>query len=169
MLAGTQAEAARASMTAINELTADAMLGTPDSDLWHNVDDLLHNVNDLMSRLDPEPSKAESEPSGHDEGHGGFFVHDAPGSQRVSSSEVPSAAKQHYYETQVSAPGIGPYRLKSKSNLNCTALCSSSAAHIGLMYIAVSIATHLFIGNNYSKSFSHKGRNTAIQPDNLCL
>ncbi len=36
-------------MLAINEMTADAMLGTPDSDLWHNVDDLLHNVNDLMS------------------------------------------------------------------------------------------------------------------------
>lgn len=109
MLAGTQTEAARASMTAINELTADAMLGTPDSDLWHNVDDLLHNVNDLMSRLDPEPSKAESGQSGNDEGHGGFFVHDAPVSQPVGSSEVPSPAKQQYYETQVSASGIAPY------------------------------------------------------------
>ena len=87
---------------AINEMTADAMLGTPDSDLWHNVDDLLHNVNDLMSRLDPEPSKAESAQSGHDEGDGGFFTHDTQGTTAPEESPGTSGVQQEYFETQVS-------------------------------------------------------------------
>lgn len=87
---------------AINEMTADAMLGTPDSDLWHNVDDLLHNVNDLMSRLDPEPSKAESGQSGHNEGDGGFFTHDAQGTAAQEESLGTSDVQQEYFETQVS-------------------------------------------------------------------
>lgn len=85
---------------AVNEMTADAMLGTPDSDLWHNVDDLLHNVNDLMSRLDPEPSKTESGQARHDEGDGDFFTHDAQVNtldEKVSTDGV----HQEYFETQV--------------------------------------------------------------------
>ena len=65
-------------MLAINEMTADAMLGTPDSDLWHNVDDLLHNVNDLMSRLDHKGSQGGSDVGDEqEEGDGVFFTHEA--------------------------------------------------------------------------------------------
>ena len=64
-------------MLAINEMTADAMLGTPDSDLWHNVDDLLHNVNDLMSRLDQRQGDGGSENEEQAEADGVFFTRDA--------------------------------------------------------------------------------------------
>ena len=101
-VAGKQADAARASMLAVNEMTADAMLGTPDSDLWHNVDDLLHNVNDLMSRLDPEPSRAESAQTAHDEGDGAFFNDDAAHGSGPAD-EAPSTASMHQqsFENQV--------------------------------------------------------------------
>ena len=100
-MAGKKTSAAKASMMAVNEMTADAMLGTPDSDLWHNVDDLLHNVNDLMSRLDPEPSKTEAGHSRHNEGDGEFFTHDAQVNTALDESASTAAVHQEYFETQV--------------------------------------------------------------------
>lgn len=84
-------------MLAINDATADAMLGTPDSDLWHNdMDNLLHNVNDLMRRLEPSQAEAGSEDADQEEGDGVFFTHE-PG---AAAAPVPPAAS-HYTETQV--------------------------------------------------------------------
>lgn len=106
-------------MMAINEMTADAMLGTPDSDLWHNVDDLLHNVNDLMSRLDPEPSKTESGQSGSDEGEGGFFAHDPPGNLPADKPTGASVVQQQYYEIQVSKDDTACSNMQLWSNAGC--------------------------------------------------
>ena len=104
--AGREAAAARASMLAINEMTADAMLGTPDSDLWHNVDDLLHNVNDLMSRLDQRQGDEGSQGEEQEEGDGVFFTRDAAlsGSPEEVSAAVDDAAADFatpYSEVQV--------------------------------------------------------------------
>ena len=92
--AGREAAAARASMLAINEMTADAMLGTPDSDLWHNVDDLLHNVNDLMSRLDQRQGDEGSQGKEQEEADGVFFTRDAAlsGSPEEASAAVEDPA-----------------------------------------------------------------------------
>ena len=83
-------------MLAINEMTADAMLGTPDSDLWHNVDDLLHNVNDLMSRLDQRQGEGEgggggSQGAEEDEQDGIFFTRDAGNTEPAQEAAAPSA------------------------------------------------------------------------------
>ena len=95
--------AARASMLAINDATADAMLGTPDSDLWHNdMDNLLHNVNDLMRRLEPSETEAGSEDADQEEGDGVFFTHE-PGSAAAPVAPATST----YTETQVHW-GFGP-------------------------------------------------------------
>ena len=89
--------AARASMLAINAATADAMLGTPDSDLWHNdMDNLLHNVNDLMRRLEPSEAEAGSEDADQEEGDGVFFTHEPGG----AAAPVVSATST-YTQTQV--------------------------------------------------------------------
>ena len=102
LVAGREAAAARASMLAINEMTADAMLGTPDSDLWHNVDDLLHNVNDLMSRLDQRQGDGGSEDEEQAEADGVFFTRDAAPSNTVDSSAPSAAASTPYDEVQAS-------------------------------------------------------------------
>lgn len=84
-------------MLAINDATADAMLGTPDSDLWHNdMDNLLHNVNDLMRRLEPSQAEAGSEDADQEEGDGVFFTHEPGG----AAAPVPPATSTHF-ETQV--------------------------------------------------------------------
>lgn len=84
-------------MLAINDATADAMLGTPDSDMWHNdMDNLLHNVNDLMQRLDQRQAEAGSEDADQEEGDGVFFTHE-PGGAAMSA---PPAAGT-YTEVQV--------------------------------------------------------------------
>ncbi|KAL3131972.1 hypothetical protein ABBQ38_007667 [Trebouxia sp. C0009 RCD-2024] len=89
--------AARASMLAINDATADAMLGTPDSDLWHNdMDNLLHNVNDLMRRLDQRQAEAGSDDADQEEGDGVFFTHESAG----AAEAVPPASSK-YTEAQV--------------------------------------------------------------------
>ena len=104
LVAGKGAAAARASMLAINEMTADAMLGTPDSDLWHNVDDLLHNVNDLMSRLDQRQGDGGSEGEEQEEADGVFFTRDAVPSNNVDSSAPgAAAASTPYDEVQASS------------------------------------------------------------------
>ena len=93
-------------MLAINEMTADAMLGTPDSDLWHNVDDLLHNVNDLMSRLDRGQGDGESEEGEQEEGDGVFFTREAaPPSGKDEEAQMSAAAAytSPHTEVQVSA------------------------------------------------------------------
>ena len=87
-------------------MTADAMLGTPDSDLWHNVDDLLHNVNDLMSRLDQRQGDEGSQGDEQEEGDGIFFTRDAAlsGSPEEVSAAVDDAAAGFatpYSEVQV--------------------------------------------------------------------
>ena len=88
--------AARASMLAINDATADAMLGTPDSDLWHNdMDNLLHNVNDLMRRLDQRQTEVGSEDAEQEEGDGVFFTHEPGGAEPLPP------ATGAYTETQV--------------------------------------------------------------------
>ncbi len=81
-------------MLAINEMTADAMLGTPDSDLWHNVDDLLHNVNDLMSRLDQRQGDEGLQGEEQEEADGVFFSREAApsGSPKEASAAVEDAA-----------------------------------------------------------------------------
>lgn len=84
-------------MLAINDATADAMLGTPDSDLWHNdMDNLLHNVNDLMRRLDQRQAEAGSEDADQEEGDGVFFAHEPGG----AAASLPPATGT-YTETQV--------------------------------------------------------------------
>lgn len=84
-------------MLAINDATADAMLGTPDSDLWHNdMDNLLHNVNDLMRRLDQRQAEAGSDDADQEEGDGVFFTHESDG----AAEAVPPASSK-YTETQV--------------------------------------------------------------------
>ena len=93
-------------MLAINEMTADAMLGTPDSDLWHNVDDLLHNVNDLMSRLDQRQGDEGSQGEEQEEADGVFFTREAAPSGRSeeASAAVDDAAADYstpYTEVQV--------------------------------------------------------------------
>ncbi len=92
-------------MLAINEMTADAMLGTPDSDLWHNVDELLHNVNDLMSRLDQRPGDEGSQGEEQEEADGVFFTRDAaPSGSPDEASAAVDAAADHatpYTEVQV--------------------------------------------------------------------
>jgi len=90
--AGRETAAARASMLAINEMTADAMLGTPDSDLWHNVDDLLHNVNDLMSRLDQRQGDEGSEDAGEEDGDGVFFTRDATPASKAQEASTSAGA-----------------------------------------------------------------------------
>jgi hypothetical protein len=92
-------------MLAINEMTADAMLGTPDSDLWHNVDDLLHNVNDLMSRLDQRQGDEGSQGEEQEEADGVFFTRDAAltGSPEEDSGAVDNPAADYatpYTEVQ---------------------------------------------------------------------
>ncbi len=93
-------------MLAINEMTADAMLGTPDSDLWHNVDDLLHNVNDLMSRLDQRQGDEGSQGEEQEEADGVFFTRDAApsGNPEEASAAVDDATADYatpYTEVQV--------------------------------------------------------------------
>ena len=84
-------------MLAINDATADAMLGTPDSDLWHNdMDNLLHNVNDLMRRLDQRQAEPGSEETEQEEGDGVFFTHEPGG----AAENIPTASST-YTETQV--------------------------------------------------------------------
>lgn len=84
-------------MLAINDATADAMLGTPDSDLWHNdMDNLLHNVNDLMRRLDQRQAEAGSDDAEQEEGGGVFFNHESGG-----AAEAAPAASSTHTETQV--------------------------------------------------------------------
>lgn len=84
-------------MLAINDATADAMLGTPDSDLWHNdMDNLLHNVNDLMRRLDQRQADEGSEEADPEEGDGLFFTHEP-----ATSSAVEHTTGASYPRTQV--------------------------------------------------------------------
>ena len=86
-------------MLAINDATADAMLGTPDSDMWHNdMDNLLHNVNDLMQRLDQRHLDETLEDAEQEEGDGVFFTHDAAG----KVAEPVASSSGTYTETQVS-------------------------------------------------------------------
>ena len=84
-------------MLAINDATADAMLGSPDSDLWHHdMDKLLHNVNDLMRRLDQRQVDGASEDA-EQEGDGGFFTHEPAG----NAAEPQGSSNGTFTETQV--------------------------------------------------------------------
>ena len=88
-------------MLAINDATADAMLGTPDSDMWHtDMDNLLHNVDDLMQRLEQRHLQGASQDAEQEEGDGDgvFFTHDAAG----KAAEPVASSSGTYTETQVS-------------------------------------------------------------------
>ena len=104
-------------MLAINEMTADAMLGPPDSDLWHNVDDLLHNVNDLMSRLDQKGSQGGSEAGEEqEEGDGVFFTHEATPSRTEKKSDADA-------DDADGTPDTTSTELQVRSFLDCLSLC----------------------------------------------
>lgn len=130
--------AARASMLAINDATADAMLGTPDSDLWHNdMDNLLHNVNDLMRRLDQRQAEAGSEDADQeeDEGDGVFFAHEPGG----AAAPLPPAAGT-YTETQVRCALAGCCAFRQHTTVVERAIfcCSCSVATVSRMLLAAS-------------------------------
>ena len=151
--AGREAAAARASMLAINEMTADAMLGTPDSDLWHNVDDLLHNVNDLMSRLDQRQGDEGSQGEEQEEADGVFFTLDAApsGNPEEASAAVDGATADYatpYTEVQVccSPPfGYSLYKSPAKRLSDMRRTCTdapTTAIHL-LPYAAGLLQTRL--------------------------
>lgn len=125
-------------MLAINDATADAMLGTPDSDLWHNdMDNLLHNVNDLMRRLDQRQAEAGSEDADQeeDEGDGVFFAHEPGG----AASPLPPAAGT-YTETQVRCALAGCCAFRQHTTVVERAIfcCSCSVATVSRTLLAAS-------------------------------